>query len=388
MKKGGKLEKEVADFLVPFNEKLLCFQVKSRVDAKPYEEMTSVEFGRIRKTIDKGIMQLNEIKSAIDNNLIAQLRNRRGIMFAIDCNQFRSLIGIIVIDLIQREKSEDTRNLSITNGFTRVHGILVHVFSLDDYRSIASEIDTTPDFVAFLETRERFHTHHLISPSSDELGFLAFYKTDQPTVAKSLNGDISPFHFDREVWTAYQNCREQIDNRYFLNHPSYLIDDVIDEFSTSVGFTPNIQLQIDSPTYPLGSAENYFRTVLELSSLNRLMRREIGRRSLIKMKEADSKDYAYHYCSSRDKDFAILTLSTSKPREERAKLLLDLCRFYYCGMELENLIGVATENTSVSERSFDVLVHKNVKFENSVEFKALFQQRNPKMNRSLVKEYE
>ena len=33
-KKGGKLEKEAADFIVPFHEKLLCFQVKSRAEYK------------------------------------------------------------------------------------------------------------------------------------------------------------------------------------------------------------------------------------------------------------------------------------------------------------------------------------------------------------------
>ena len=53
-KKGGKLEKEAADFIVPFHEKLLCFQVKSRAEYKKALK-TEVEYKRIRGTIQKGI---------------------------------------------------------------------------------------------------------------------------------------------------------------------------------------------------------------------------------------------------------------------------------------------------------------------------------------------
>jgi hypothetical protein len=74
-KKQSGQAKEAADFLVPFDETLLAFQVKSKKEIKSTLEKSKIDFQRINKKIEEGTNQLKTIKRALNANHIVELTN-------------------------------------------------------------------------------------------------------------------------------------------------------------------------------------------------------------------------------------------------------------------------------------------------------------------------
>ena len=64
-------EKEVSDILVIFNEVMLNIQVKSKIEEKPFSEKNETDIQRIEKKINKGIEQLKELTSVLNNKKIS-----------------------------------------------------------------------------------------------------------------------------------------------------------------------------------------------------------------------------------------------------------------------------------------------------------------------------
>ena len=387
-KKGGKLEKEAADFIVPFDDTLLCFQVKSRSVFTRVPKTIEVDYQRIRKTIQRGIDQLKTIKGAIDQKLFSEFQNSRGLKLPIDCSKFKSLIGIVIVELIGESEFSEEEKTSILNGYTYEHGMPIHIFKLDVFNEISTEIDTIPDFVKYLQTRETFISEGILSPVSEELDFLAYYKTNQNEVEKCLKGEIRMVHLEKGIWKAYQSNRELIDKRDYLNQPSYFIDAVIKEIHTSIGFNPDDELLSNQYNYICNSKETYITTIIELSKLDRIHRRVLGVKFLEKMQEADSQPYSYGCFLPKDNEVKVIVLSSKFPRSERAELLYKYCALYYCGKRLNNIIGIATENFSVNQRSYDVMILADVEFEDQEMIMAQFDEWNPQEKSLTAKEFE
>ena len=135
---------------------------------------------------------------------------------------------------------------------------------------ISTEIDTIPDFVKYLETREAFISKGMLSPVSKELDFLAFYKTKPNEIEKCLNGEIDQVHLNVGIWNAYQENHDLINKRDISNQPSYFIDEVIKHMYTSIGYKPDFELPTERNDLPCGSNESYMATIMELNNLNRI----------------------------------------------------------------------------------------------------------------------
>ena len=389
-KKGGKAEKEAADILIPFEDKLIAIQVKSKAESKKVNEKTDLDFQRIKKVIGEGIEQLKTIKRALGNNWIVELTTVRGYKIPFDCRSIKKIIGMVIFDLIGEEVFMDEERTSIINGFDYKHDMPVHIFRRSDFEAISSEIDTLPDFLEYLKIREEFFKRGLFRAPIYELDFLALYKT-KPDILERAIGSNSHILIEEGTWKYYKKTlRKTIKRRDFLKQPSYLIDIAINELHSSVGFDhrENILSSIQL-TVPPGSLESYLAICYELARIPRLQRRLIGERFIRCLKQANQEiGFGYSFVALDELgERGVLVLSTKSGRTERTKMLYNLCAMVYCALELKQVVGIVTEPLTGYGRSFDFIILRDIEFDNCDELIALFEKTFGKRHTATFAEY-
>ena len=164
---------------------------------------------------------------------------------------------------------------------------------------MAGELDTVPDFLAYLETRETLWKKGILSPVTEELNLLAIYKSRVDHIEKFLSGKIDHVVITGGIWEHYQKQRSAIDKRNRTRFPSYIIDDVIERLHTSIGFEPaGLIPKGVRPAHQQGTIESYAASIVELASLTRIERRGVGERFSDKMQKADAGGFRYGQCES------------------------------------------------------------------------------------------
>jgi hypothetical protein len=372
-KQSGEL-KEAADFLVPFSPDLLAFQVKSKIEEKPGSEKTRVDFDRIHKRIDKGIKQLNTIRRAISANQIQELQNARGIRIPFEAIESKKLIGIVILELIGEEKLPEEERTALYGGYTYQHDMPVHIFRLSDYREIVKEIDTIPDFVDYLKVRQLFYERNIMGPMTEELDYLAIFKTQPEIIQKCLNGECDYLMIQEDTWKGYIADHEGArKTREKLNRPSLVIDEIINHLHESIGHNPKLVPQLGNTKADQGTVENYFLGVTELSKLTRITRRIVGEKLLDKMKKADKTGHGHGLILNQKENTAILVLSSNRPQHERGTALYNLCSIAYCKLGLMRITGISTDPLHANGRSYEALTLDDVEFENHTEIATQFE---------------
>lgn len=364
-KKASGHEKEAADFLVPFGENLIAFQVKAKEETKDAHQRTAIDHSRIQRRVNEGISQLKTIQEAVRNKRFASLKTVRGIEIPFDCSKVKKIIGVVILDLIGEERLSREDRTGILGGFGYIAKLPVHVFMRDDFQAMSEELDTVPDFTAYLETREKLWSRGILSPVTDELDLLAIYKTRVDHIQQFLSGKIGLVVITGDIWKSYQKKRGAIDKRNAYRFPSYIVDDVIQWLHTSIGFElKGIEIQQNRLAHRQGTVEGYVSSILELASMTRIERRGIGERFLDKMQKADAGDFRYGAIVDRKKRYGYVVASSNVPREERAKRLYALCATVYCKHKLKKIIGLASEPLKARARSYDVITLNGVGFKN------------------------
>jgi hypothetical protein len=372
-KKTRRREKEAADFLVPFYDHLIAFQVKSKTEIKSAIEKDEKDFERINSKIEEGIVQLNTIKKALNANHILELKNSLGIDIPFDSESVKKLIGVVIIDLIGEEIYPPEDRTEIFNGFVYHKEIPVHIFLRNNFDLIATEIDTLPDFIEYLNKREILYSRQQLGTLTSELDFLAIYKLNPELIEKCLEGKCDILVIEDGTWEQYNDKhRSKIEERNYLNQPSYFIDHIISTIHSAINYIPNIKLPpMKKDLYP-GTTKNYWMTIVELSKLTRLNRRSVGKTFLERIKTADSTGYAKALLKL-DEESALLLISTNRNRQQRTNALYNLSAIAYCHLGIKRIIGIATETLSSKNRSYDTIVLNNVKVKNHDELAERFE---------------
>ena len=78
----------------------------------------------------------------------------RGVQIPLVSDPYKSILGIVVIDVFNAGGKSIVDQLEIHSGLIEVRGIPVHVFRACDFRTIAREQDTIPDLLNYLTTRQ------------------------------------------------------------------------------------------------------------------------------------------------------------------------------------------------------------------------------------------
>lgn len=368
-RKSNGEEKEIADLLIPFENQLLVFQVKTKQESKKASEKTNVDFKRIEKTVHKALTQFKTTKRAIKNQRFSSLRTARGYVVPFDPPSFIKIIGVVVLDLVGEEVFPQEERTAIFSGFTIEHKMPIHIFMRGDFEAISSEIDTLPDFLKYLNIREQLYSNRLLAPVTEELDLLATYKTNpdllQDFVSKGENGLIV---IDSGIWKYYrEELAKQVNKRDWLNQPSYVVDNVIEWLHSSVGFDLGIDVTQGQRDTMQGTVQGYIAVAVELAKIPRLHRRVIGERFLHCMRKADRIGHGHSLILLSQEKSGILVMASSASREDRVQALYNLSAMAYCYKDLEKIVGIASEPLSCKDRSYDVLLFEGVTFQNSQE---------------------
>ena len=385
-KESGKA-KEAADILVPFDNTLLAFQVKSKKEIKSALEKSEIDFQRINAKIEDGIDQLNTIKRALNANHQFELRNSAGIEIPFSKESYNKLTGIVIIDLIGEERFPYGERTEILNGFFLKFEIPIHIFMRDHFEKISTEIDTLPDFIDYLEKRRLLYEKRALTPFTNELDLLAIFKTRPQLIDDCLNGKCDLLVITEGIWDSYrEEHKTSIEERNRANNPSYIIDYIIADLRRSIGYKPNFKSPAKRNDVEQGSIEQYWLSITELSKLPRVVRRGLGQVFIEKMKKAQRTGHG-HSLIKYNEDSAFIILCTTRNRQQRANGIYNLSAAAYCGLNAKKVIGVATEPFSAKERSFDVVFLDDVKFTNEEELRESFKNNFTSPSHFKIKEY-
>lgn len=346
-------EKEAADILILFGDQLLIFQIKSKQEEKPASEKSETDFERIRRKVDDAIGQIRASVSAVKNQRFDTLRTVRGLDIAFDYKAVSKMLGLVVIDLLGEEKYPEEERTAIGNGYTQDPGIPTHVFLRATFEAIASELDTLPDLLKFLDLRQKLLENGILVPTSDDRDLLALYKMNPDLIKKAAEGGCNALIVSAGSWETYREQHaDEIARRASQNEVSFLVDGAISWLHKSIGHrieagTPE-ELDIEQ-----GTVEAYLGAARAFASLTRLERRSVGETLKAVMERAATEGDACAVRRRTDADWAVLCLSTGRSREERYREIFNLSAMAFCHLELKRLLGIATEPINVSERSFD-----------------------------------
>lgn len=371
-KNASKQEKEAADILIPFDDVLLAVQVKTRLDQELLSKKSDIELERIDRKIEDAVEQFKTIKRAIANFRFSEVETTRGYKIPFDGTKFKKIIGIVVLDLISKDVLHPDETTTIINGFEIRYDMPIHIFKRNEFEIISTEIDTLPDFIQYLETREVLFSKKLFAVPPLELSLLALYKVKPEDVQLAVR-ENSLVIVDDGYWDWYQkDSKELIEKRNLYNRPSYLIDEVIDWLHSSVGFDPS-KYGIDLNPFGFfgsesqGTIQGYLAVATELAKTSRLTRRKLGEKYWECVQRASENGLAYSLIIDKENNSGIVILASEKIRTERSKILYSVSVGGYCLHNLTKIVGFATEPLGIDMRSYDVIFLSGVDFENRAE---------------------
>jgi predicted nicotinamide N-methyase len=380
-------EKEAADFLVPFGNTLLAFQVKSKTETKSAFEKEEKDFNRIENKISLGVDQLKTIKRALRSGHLKTITNGAGITLPFEGNRNTNLIGLVILELFGEEQFGDDERTAIYNGYIYRNDIPTHIFTRQVFDTISSEIDTIPDLISYLTARQEFYEKEALSPATHELDFLTLFKTQPEAIEKVLKGKLDLVVITDDLWKGYRNEHiDLISERDSRNRPSLLIDEVIKWLHTSIGYNPGTNDPTGRSESSEGTVEKYYATIFELAAIPRLLRRMVGTKFLEKLVKADKVGDG-HSVVQISSDTGVLVLATDRLREERTRGMYNLAAVAYCGLNLKKIIVIATEPLTVKQRSYDVMVLSDVIFENHDELASKLTEMFGPMKHGTITEY-
>lgn len=358
-------EKEAADILVPCGNRLLIFQLKTKQESKPASGKSRIDFDRIRRKVEEAISQITEAISAVSNQRFDRLVTSRGLEIPFDPRASWEMIGLVVVDLVGEEQHAEDERTAIYNGYTTDPGIPTHVFLRATFESIATELDTLPDLLEFLSIRGKLLGDGILAPTTDDLDLLALYKMNPRLIAQAAMGECDTLLIAAGSWSSYQTRHaEEIEQRNAANRASLIVDGAISWLHKSIGH----RIEAGAPddlNLEQGTVEAYLGAARAFASLTRLERRNVGETLEHVMERAEDRGDAFSVWRRADADWAVLCLSTQRSREERYRAIFNLSALAFCHLNLRRLLGIATEPSSESSRSFDFALLEGEPFEPS-----------------------
>jgi hypothetical protein len=342
--------------LVPFGDHLVAFQIRSKREEKLASQKTEIDFARISGRIEDACAQLKTIRRAIDAGQLKELVNARGVRLTLEPSTVKRITGVVVLDLIGEEHFPEDERTAIHGGYSFDHAMPIHIFTIDVFETLALELDTIPDFLAYLEAREALLSRGILIYAGNELDFLAIYRTKHDLVEDCMHGRLHSLFLDHGLWQQYRSQHANaIDRRAQANEASRLIDNVIENAWRCIGHDSGVRFQGRPDIGGPGTEESYYRTAFELSRLTRLDRRLLGQRYIEKAKRASGRGHSYWLLQTPWRT-GVVILASNESRQRRCERLVALAGAAHAVFDLDPVVGVVTEAFPHSGASFDYVV--------------------------------
>ena len=340
--RSGKASREAGDVVVWFDDTLIIVQSKARCvdDSTLLLPFSERERNWATKNLRRAVRQLLGSKRALMDGRVRTLVNPRRGEIPFVPTDIRKVFGLVIID----QAVEPYDPLSLAPDIVGAD-LPIHVFALSEWPLLCSELSTTPDFISYLEFRSPLlgKRRLLVGQEADLLAFFIIRERN-PKVAFDEIPEVDGLGH----WFA-ENMRAELAARNVEDRWSYLIDDIIDRLH-----------DVDEPATVVPSAprirqpDEYATVAVELSKLDRMSRRILGRK-LGERIELAAKENRERYSAAKVNDTGFLFLASPYPRPERSKNLAALTALSKHNLKVHTAVGVATEASIGRGRSYDTV---------------------------------
>lgn len=329
--RGKTKGQELADAVVLFDDVVLMVQVKAQCGRHD-----SISWAT--EKLQEAFKQLRETHRNLVEGHIKKLRNDFYGEIGFDPWCFPNRIGLIVLahDSVPYLAAKLVPEI-LTAGFP------IHVFSLNDFATVASRFDTAGDLITFLELRGDIAVREAFFVQDE----IANIERMLPHVEETLRTHMSPT--SPEVMQKTVNAIQEVATGRLLVSPDWKYGLAIDDMIARVH-------DVD-PELPWNKSKG--RGSMEVARflgwLTRGRRIKLGKR-IISACEAgrDGKPHYFpHVQQSRGTACVYLIMSQSRP--DRVKTLQFLVDYAHMKYGVRQCLGVATEPIGKG-RSYDFVI--------------------------------
>jgi hypothetical protein len=341
-KKPSGKELEAADVLVLFGTEAITIQVKARPHGRKGSETEDLYHQRLQNRIEAGAKQVPSLRRALRTGGLTEVTTARGLVVPVDADKIETIRGIVVLDLpAERTLPEDDKT-TLYSGVSEWSGVLVHAFLSDEFEAMLQELDTLPDFLAYLAFRERIYGAGKLSPFTRNLDLLAFYKIHHDLRYAADDTDVEAILIEDGIWEHYLEAyAEPRRRRRDLDEPSFVVDTAIEFLDAA--FTG----------YEEEYRDQWLLMARELASFTRLQRRLIGGKWRAAMERAVIKGSAFTVCRFDEKpDEAYIVYAG--PEEARSKVLGALASAAYVRFSVRRVVAFGAAPINARETTMQM----------------------------------
>ena len=345
-KLGGQ-QKEAADVLVVFGKTLLAIQVKSKQIDAANGELSFVEGNRLWAKVEEATQQFRAIAEAMNNPNFKSFRNGRGVTARFDKQKITEFVFIVVFAPIWKTASERLLSLKFSETCLPDGDIALHLFTLDQFSVILTLLDTTPDFLLYLNTRWMLYRHKLLPKDTDPIDEWAFVTFERAKVAQLLKDRVQV-----NIRGINQMHRESIRLLEQEEKPSYLIDRLIELSNFSIGSNAPIHKKLvkNATMLALPNSQEAFQLVVPfLARLNRNERRRLGEHYLTCVARCREKPISFRGLQFERYQEAYIVMASTWKGPQRQVALFNIGRALGLKLKVKSVIcigGGADEATT------------------------------------------
>lgn len=329
--RGRKKGQELADAVVLFDDVVLMVQVKAQCGQHDPVSWAT-------EKLLEAFKQLCKTHKSLVEGHIKTLRNDFYGEFEFDPNHYPNRIGLIILahasgPYIAAKLAPEI----LTAGFP------VHVFSLEDFATIASRFDTAGDLITFLELRGDIARKEMLFVQ-DEVGNI---ERMIPHVEEALRVHMSPT--SPEVMEKTVKAFEEVATGKLLVSPEWRYGMAIDDMIARVH-------DVD-PELPWNKRNRHgsLEVARFLGWLTRDRRIKLGKRIISECEAARDGNVHYFPHVQPSRGTACVYLATQQSRPDRVETLHFLVSYAHMKYGVRQCLGVATEPIGAG-RSYDFVI--------------------------------
>jgi hypothetical protein len=344
-------EKEAADLLVVFEDRLVAIQVKSKQIDPSGQRDSQTEAKRVTKTVDEAIRQFRGLAEALKNEEFTSFINGRGIKIQFNKDQIKNVVLIVVFAPVCADNKAEPVRVLFDETCCPDSPISIHLFTLEQFSLLLTLLDTLPDFLTYLDVRWLLHEEKLISSSCDPIDEWALITFERKKLLEILHKrqfvDLSG------MYQRHSSSVKTLERREKL---SYLVDRLLQHLYDCIGIKmpvdPKFNLLAEPNTY-----ESYKLVIPYLARLNREKRSRLAEFLMNKLMDCKKKPLAFRgFKFDENSDEAYLIVASTFEREDRRVALLNLARGMAYKLRAKTVVGIAVGHDWFETQELDVAV--------------------------------
>ena len=209
-------KKEICDLLILFKNVCLIISVKNYEFGGNYDRYT-------RKVVEKSTKQLYGAERKLFKlNRTIKIKHPKREIEEFDSTKYEKIFRITV-NMGEQFEYYSLADQKGEKGF-------INIFNRETFENIIQELDTIPDLVKYLESREQLltsnHAIYLEGKESDMLAVFMLNKRGFPSEYYT-NGEILELNLIN-AWKDYDENNSHVKDRREADEESYLIDNLVE----------------------------------------------------------------------------------------------------------------------------------------------------------------